>query len=151
MEGKPARIAIGCDHRGLGLKQTVIKYITESENNYDDYGCYATKAVDYPDIAKKVTKAVVSGNSTYGILICDTGIGMSIAANKVKGVRTALCHDTFSAQRARQHNDANIICLGVKMIDEPIPEVITAFLNTTFDGGRHVNRLNKLKDMSNVV
>jgi len=92
------RIAIGCDHRGLNLKQFVIKLITELEHSYDDFGCYTTDSVDYPDIAKKVAEAVATGYFEQGILICDTGIGMSIAANKVRGIRAALCHDAFSAQ-----------------------------------------------------
>jgi len=141
------RIAIGCDHRGLELKQFVIKLITEMGHSYQDFGSYTTDPVDYPDIAKKVAEAVASGEFECGILICDTGIGMSIAANKVKGIRAALCCDAFSACRARQHNDANILCLGAERGQEEVPEMVKTYLNTEFEGGRHLRRLNKIKAM----
>ena len=141
------RIAIGCDHRGLNLKQFIMELITEMEYAYEDFGCYTTDSVDYPDIAKKVAEAVATGYFEQGILICDTGIGMSIAANKVKGIRAALCHDAFSARRARQHNDANILCLGVEEGQDIIPEIVKAYLTSKFEGGRHLRRLNKLKAM----
>jgi len=141
------RIAIGCDHRGLNLKQFVIKLITEAEHGYEDFGCYTTDSVDYPDIAKKVAEAVTGGYFECGILICGTGIGMSIAANKVKGIRAALCHDAFSAQRARQHNDANILCLGTGKEQGLIPEIVSAFLTGEFEGGRHQRRVDKIRDM----
>ena len=140
------RIAIGCDHKGLNLKQFIIKLITEAEHSYEDFGCYTTDSVDYPDIAKKVAEAVASGHFERGILICDTGIGMSIAANKVKGIRAALCHNAFSARRARQHNDANILCLAAQK-QGAVDEIVDAFLTTEFEGGRHLQRLNKIKDM----
>ena len=141
------RIAIGCDHRGLNLKQIVIKQIVEAEHNYEDLGCYTTDSVDYPDIARKVAEAVTKGDFKLGILICGTGIGMSIAANKVRGIRAALCHNAFSAQRARQHNDANILCLGAEEEQGLIPEIVEAFLSYEFEGGRHLRRRNKIKDM----
>ncbi len=141
------RIAIGCDHRGLNLKQFIIKLITEAGHNYEDFGCYTTDPVDYPDIAQKVAEAVTAGHFECGILICNTGIGMSIAANKVKGIRAALCHDALSAQRARQHNDANILCLGGGQAQDTLPEIIGTFLTSEFEGGRHLRRLNKIKDM----
>jgi len=141
------RIAIGCDHRGLNLKQFVMKLITEMEYAYEDFGCYTTDSVDYPDIAKKVAEAVATGYFEQGILICDTGIGMSIAANKVKGIRAALCHDAFSARRARQHNDANILCLGVEQGQDITSEIVKAYLTTEFEGGRHLRRLSKIKAM----
>ena len=141
------RIAIGCDHRGLELKQFVIKLITEMGHSYQDFGSYTTDSVDYPDIAKKVAEAVASGEFECGILICDTGIGMSIAANKVKGIRAALCCDAFSARRARLHNDANILCLGAERGQEEVPEMVKTYLNTEFEGGRHLRRLNKIKAM----
>ena len=106
------RIAIGCDHRGLDLKQFIIKLLSQTEHSYEDFGGYTAEPVDYPDIARKVAEAVAGGDFDRGILICDTGIGMCIAANKVKGIRAALCYDAFSARRARQHNDANVLCLG---------------------------------------
>ena len=141
------RIAIGCDHKGLNLKQFIIKLITEAEHSYEDFGCYTTDSVDYPDIAKKVAEAVAAGHFEQGILICDTGIGMSIAANKVKGIRAALCHNAFSARRARQHNDANILCVGAEQEQDIIREIVGAYLASEFEGGRHRPRLNKIKDM----
>jgi len=140
-------IAIGCDHRGLNLKQFVMGLITEMGHSYEDFGCYTTDPVDYPDIAKKVAEAVARGYFEQGILICDTGIGMSIAANKVKGIRAALCHDAFTACRARKHNDANILCLGVEPGQDKISEIIEAYLTTEFEGGRHLPRLDKIKAM----
>jgi ribose 5-phosphate isomerase B len=124
-----------------------MELITEMEYAYEDFGCYTTDSVDYPDIAKKVAEAVATGYFEQGILICDTGIGMSIAANKVKGIRAALCHDAFSARRARQHNDANILCLGVEEGQDIIPEIVKAYLTSKFEGGRHLRRLNKIKAM----
>ena len=141
------RIAIGCDHRGLHLKQSVIKLITDAGHSYEDFGCETTDPVDYPDIAQKVAEAVARGNFERGILICYNGIGMSIAANKVKGIRAALCCDVFSARCARQHNDANILCLGGGQAQDTLPEIIDAFLTSEFEGGRHQRRLNKIKDM----
>ena len=141
------RIAIGCDHRGLNLKQLIIKLLAETGHNCEDFGSYTADSVDYPDIAKKVAEAVAKGYFERGILICDTGIGMSIAANKVKGIRAALCHDAFSARRARQHNDANILCLATGEGQEQISEIIEVFLTSEFEGGRHLRRLNKIRDM----
>ena len=141
------RIAIGCDHRGLNLKQLIIKLISEAKHTYEDFGCYTTDSVDYPDIAKMVAEAVATGYFEQGILICNTGIGMCIAANKVKGVRAALCYSAFSARRARQHNDANILCLGAEQGQDTIPEIIETYLTTEFEGGRHQRRLNKIRAM----
>ena len=141
------RIAIGCDHRGLNLKQFVVKLIGEAGHSYEDFGCYTTEPVDYPDIAKGVAEAVAKGEFECGILICGTGIGMSIAANKVKGIRAASCHDAFSARRARQHNDANILCLSAEEGKARIPAIVEIFLTTEFEGGRHQQRLDKIKAM----
>ena len=140
-------IAIGCDHRGLNLKQFIIKLTTEAGHSYKDFGCYTADPVDYPDIAQKVAEAVARGDFEFGILICDTGIGMSIAANKVKGIRAALCYDAFSSRRARQHNDANILCLGAEKEANAVHEIIDTFLTSQFEGGRHLSRLNKIKAM----
>ena len=141
------RIAIGCDHRGLNPKQFIIKLIAEAGHNYDDFGCYTTDSVDYPDIAKKVAEAVAAGHFEQGILICDTGIGMSIAANKIRGIRAALCHNASSARRARQHNDANILCLAAGEKPDTMREIVEAYLTYEFEGGRHLPRLNKIKAM----
>ena len=141
------RIAIGCDHRGLALKQSVIQLISQKGHSHEDAGSYTAESVDYPDIALKVAEAVAGGDLERGILICDTGIGMSIAANKVRGIRAALCHDAFSAGRARQHNDANILCLAARGDSQAVPEIVDTFLTTQFEGGRHSRRLDKIKAM----
>lgn len=138
------RIAVGCDHRGLDFKKAVMKLVTSTGHTCTDLGSYNTDAVDYPDIAKKVAEGVAKGEFERGILICNTGIGMSMAANKVKGIRASLCHDVFTATRARQHNDANIICLGTYNGEDGLEAIITAFLNTEFEGGRHQQRLEKI-------
>ncbi len=140
------RIAIGCDHRGLNLKRTVVKLITEAGHNYEDFGCYTADPVDYPDIARKVAEAVTRGDFDRGILICGTGIGMCIAANKVNGIRAALCYDTFGASRARQHNDANILCLGAEK-RKRVSEIVNAFLTDEFQGERHQRRVDKIMEM----
>ena len=140
------RIALGCDHRGLNLKQAIMSLITETEHSYEDFGGYNTTPVDYPDIAQKVAEAVAKREFACGILICSSGIGMSIAANKVKGTRAALCHDPFTARRARQHNDANVLCLGADVVgQDSVKEIVQTFLDTEFEGGRHTQRLEKIK------
>ncbi len=143
------RIAIGCDHRGLELKQTIMKLLTDSGHSYEDFGGYTTDPIDYPDIAQKVGEAVAGGNFERGILICDNGIGMSMAANKVKGIRAALCYTAFNARRTRQHNDANVLCLGAgkEQKQEPVAEIVNAFLTAKFEGGRHQRRVDKMKAM----
>jgi len=141
------RIAIGCDHRGLELKQFVMKLIAQTGHSYEDFGSYTTDSVDYPDIAQKVAEVVTRGEFTYGILICSTGIGMSIAANKVKGIRAALCHSAFSACRARQHNNANILCLSAEEEQNTVRDIVTAFLAAEFEGGRHQRRVDKIAEM----
>jgi ribose 5-phosphate isomerase B len=139
------RIAIGADHRGLELKQSIIELINATEHECVDLGSYTTEPVDYPDIAREVAEAVVRGDFELGILICDTGIGMSIAANKFRGIRAALCHDGFGASRARQHNDANVLCLGTGGTPAAVAEIVNAFLSAEFEGGRHQRRLDKIR------
>ena len=141
------RIAIGCDHRGLELKKAVIKLLNDDGHSAEDFGCYTTESVDYPDIAKKVAETVARGDFEYGILICGTGIGMCIAANKVKGIRAARCHNAFSSHRARQHIDANILCLSAEEEKARIPAIIETFLTTDFESGRHQQRLDKIRAM----
>ena len=141
------RIAIGGDHRGFALKGLVIKLVTEAGHSYEDFGCYTEDSVDYPDIAEKVAEAIVKGDFDRGILICGTGIGMCISANKVKGIRAAQCYNSFTAHRARQHNDAQICCLSGEEGKARVPAIIEAFLTTEFEGGRHVPRLNKIKEI----
>jgi len=140
------RVAIGCDHRGFALKQVIISFLQTHGYEYRDFGCRSTDPVDYPDIAQKVGEAVASGDFDLGILVCATGIGMCIASNKVKGVRAALCHNVFAAQRARQHNDANVLCLGGEDVDSGSAlEIVRTFLTTDFEGGRHARRVDKIK------
>ena len=141
------RVAIGNDHRGFKLKQTVLKILEETGYEYQDFGSFNTNSVDYPDIARQVAEAVTKGGFDRGILICDTGIGMSIAANKVRGARAALCYDAFCAYRARLHNDANILAIGTTQSEATVREVLQKFLTTEFEGGRHVQRINKIKAM----
>lgn len=140
------RIAIGCDHRGLNLKSKIMELLQELGHEYEDLGCYDTDSVDYPDIGAKVAQAVSQGHVDHGILICSTGIGMSMVANKLPGVRAALCHDTFSARRSRAHNDANILCLGESVVGEGLAEdIVKAYLAADFEVGRHAERLKKVR------
>ncbi|MBI2908903.1 MAG: ribose 5-phosphate isomerase B [Chloroflexi bacterium] len=140
------RIAVGCDHAGLSLKQSIMGVLSEMGHEYDDFGCYDAASVDYPDIAKAVAEAVASGDFEHGILVCSTGIGMSMAANKVPDVRAALCHDTFSARRTREHNDANVLCLGASVVGPGLAEeIVKAYLAAEFAGGRHLRRVEKIR------
>ena len=141
-------IALGCDHGGYELKQEIIKYLEENKVEYKDYGCYDTASVDYPEYAKKVAQAVADGEAEKGILICGTGIGISIAANKVKGIRAALCHDCFSAQATREHNDANIVAMGARVIGAGLAvKIVDTFLNTPFSNDeRHIRRIAQIED-----
>jgi ribose 5-phosphate isomerase B len=142
-------IAIGSDHRGLEYKKYVIDFLMETGHQVKDFGTYTADSVDYPDIARTVCEAVVKSRFNFGILICGTGIGMSMAANKIKGIRAALCYDTFSAQRARQHNDANVICLGAERGLNGVEDILKTFLTTSFEAGRHQRRLDKMREMEN--
>ena len=141
------RIAIGCDHRGLDTKKLIMRLVTDAGHEISDLGTYTTDPVDYPDIAKEVAGAVARGDFDHGILVCNTGIGVSMAANKVKGIRAALCCDAFMACRARKHNDANILCLGTELAPEVIADIVSAYLTTDFEGGRHRRRVNKIRAM----
>ena len=140
-------IALGCDHGGYELMQEVIKYLEEHGLEYKNYGTYSTDSCDYPDYAKKVAEAILVGECEKGILICGTGIGISIAANKVKGIRAALCHDVFSAKATREHNDANILAMGGRVIGVgPALEVVDAFLHTPFSNEeRHIRRIQQIE------
>lgn len=143
------RIAVGCDHRGRDLKQIVINLLIKAKHDYHDFGTNSDEPVDYPDIAKEVGEAVARGQYDFGILICGTGIGMSMAANKVRGIRAALCHNAFAARRARQHNNANILCLSTEEVMESAPEILETFLNTPFEGGRHQRRVDMIMEIEN--
>lgn len=141
-------IGLGCDHGGYVLKQEIIQYLEEKGFEYKDYGCYNEGSVDYPEYAKKVAHAVVDGECEKGILICGTGIGISIAANKVKGIRAALCHDCFSAQATREHNDANILAMGARVVGSGLAvKIVDTFLNTEFSNDeRHIRRINMIEE-----
>ena len=140
-------IAVGSDHRGLDYKKYVIGVLTGMGHNAQDLGTYTTDSVDYPDIARTVAEAVAQSRFDYGVLICGTGIGVSIAANKVRGIRAALCCDNFTAERARQHNNANIICLGADRGTEGVEGILKTFFTTSFEGGRHQRRVEKIAGM----
>ncbi len=138
-------IAIGCDHGGLVLKAQVAKILTEIGHTYHDFGTFTEASMDYPDIALQVAEAVAKGKYERGILVCRTGIGMCIAANKVRGIRAAQVYNTFTAHRSRQHNDANVMCIAAEEENPKLKPMIIDFLETPFEGGRHVNRINKIK------
>jgi ribose 5-phosphate isomerase B len=139
------RIALGCDHRGLTLKQAIMIFLKQLGYEYHDFGCFGTESVDYPDFALPVAKSVVSGEYGFGILICATGIGMSIAANKVKGIRAALCCSPTDAQRSREHNNANVLCLGGDKVEINCAlDIVRNFLLSNFESGRHLRRLEKV-------
>ena len=141
-------IALGCDHGGYELMQEVIAYLEKNGLEYKNFGCNSTEAVDYPIYAKKVAKAILSGECEKGILICGTGIGISIAANRFKGIRAALCSDCFSAEATRQHNDANILAMGGRVVGPGLAvKIVDTFLNTSFSGAeRHVNRVRAIEE-----
>lgn len=140
-------IALGSDHGGYGLKQEVIKHLEERGIGYKDYGCYSEESCDYPIYGKKVAEAVVGGECEFGIIICGTGIGISISANKVPGIRAALCHDCFSAQATREHNNANILAMGARVIGPGLAlKIVDTFLDTPFSNEeRHVRRISMIE------
>ena len=141
-------IAIGSDHGGFELKQAIMAHLDKRGLEYKDFGCYSTEAVDYPVYAKLVAKAIQSGECEKGILICGTGIGISITANKFKGIRAALCSDCFSAEATRLHNDANIVAMGARVVGPGLAiKIIDTFLNTPFSGEeRHKRRIAQIED-----
>lgn len=144
------KIAIGCDHGGLEHKNAILKHLTQRGFEVKDFGIYELLSVDYPDIAKKVTSAIVSGECERGILVCGTGIGMSIAANKVKGIRAAAVSEHFSAKYTRLHNNSNILCLGGRVIGVGTAiELCDLFVDTEFEGGRHSLRVDKITALEN--
>lgn len=140
------KVYIGCDHGGLEIKNAITNYFLTEKVEYEDFGVYTQESVDYPVYAKKVCGKVVSEDDSFGILCCGTGIGMSIAANKQKGIRAAVLSDAFSAEMTRRHNNANILCLGGRIINgEQAVELVKIFLATPFDGGRHSARVAMLE------
>lgn len=140
------KIAIGSDHGGFHYKEAIMEYLKARNIEFVDVGTHTRESCDYPDIAQNVAKKVVSGEFNRGILICGTGIGMSIAANKIRGIRAALCSDTYSARVCRAHNNANILCLGERVIGEHLAlDIVDIWLKTGFEGGRHKRRIDKIE------
>lgn len=144
-------LALGSDHAGYPLKLEVIKHLEERNIEFKDYGCYSADSCDYAVFAEKTAKAVAGGECEKGLLFCGTGVGISIAANKVKGIRAACCSDEFSAEATRLHNDANILCLGARVVDtEKAIKLVDLFLDTDFSGDeRHIRRISQITDLEN--
>ena len=141
-------IAIGSDNGGFELKAKIIEFLKEKNVEVKDYGCYNTDSIDYPDVAKDVCQAVVKNECERAILVCGTGIGISIAANKVRGIRAALCHSSFDAKMCRMHNDANVLCLGGRTTGPEIAlEIVNSYLSASFEGGRHAKRVEKIMSL----
>lgn len=142
------KFAIGCDHGGIDLKAAVAEVLKELGHEVEDHGTNSLDSCDYPDFARSVATAINGGKADLGILICGTGLGMSIAANKVKGIRAVVTHDTFSARMAREHNNANILCLGARVVGPSLAqEVVKAFATGQFAGGRHSRRVDKIAEI----
>jgi len=146
------RIAVGSDHGGLRLKNEIIEYLQKNNYQLKDFGTHTEESCDYPDIARPLAEAVAAGEFDKGILICGTGIGIGIAANKIKGIRAALCHDCFSAKASREHNDANILTMGERVIGTGVAlQIVEIWLSTDFEGGRHKNRIAKISEIENKI
>lgn len=144
------KVAIASDHGGVNIREEIKSLMDEMNIQYEDFGCECSTSVDYPDYALPVAEKVANGEFDKGILICGTGIGMSIAANKVKGIRCALVHDVFSAKATRQHNDSNILAMGERVIGPGLArEIASTWLTTEFEGGRHENRVGKITNYEN--
>ncbi len=140
---------IGTDHAGVDLKDWTVEYLRAKGHEVEDLGPYTTDRVDYPDYAEKVCEAVLANEGTQGILICGSGIGMSMAANRHKGIRAALCHDAYTASVARGHNDANVLCYGERIVGKGVAaSIIDAWLAGSFEGGRHARRVAKIEAIS---
>lgn len=144
------KIAIGCDHGALALKESVKKVLAELGAEINDLGTFTEESVDYPDIAEKVCAEVTSGRAERGVVLCGTGIGISIAANKIKGIRCALCSEAYSARMARAHNDANVLALGGRVLGSELAgDVVRTFFTQDFEGGRHARRVGKIMALEN--
>jgi len=139
------KIAIGSDHGGFALKEGIKKYLKRRRIGFKDFGAFSEEPVDYPDIGRRVARAVASRKYRFGILFCGTGLGMSMVANKVKGIRAAVCHDVYTAKMSRAHNDANVLSLGGRVLNTRLAsKMVEAFLKTPFEGGRHLRRVRKI-------
>lgn len=144
------KIAMGCDHGGFDLKEDIKAFLSSEGHEVEDHGCYGKESCDYPEFAEAAARAVAEGKCERGIVICTTGIGISISANKVKGVRCALCSDPWSAEMTRRHNDANVLALGAGVVGPLLArQIVTAFLSHDFEGGRHQRRVDKMMDIEN--
>lgn len=144
------KIALGCDHGGFEHKNAIFEHLTKLGHEVTDFGIYELKSVDYPEIAESVARSITNGSAERGILVCGTGIGMSLAANKIKGIRAAVCSDHFSAKYTRLHNDANILCIGGRVIGIGTAlELVDLFLTTEFEGGRHKQRIDMITAIEN--
>ena len=142
------KIALGADHGGIDLKKEIKHHLEQQGYEVTDFGTYTRESCDYPDISEVVATEVSQGNYPFGILICGTGIGIGIAANKVNGIRAALCHDTFSAHATREHNNANILTMGERVIGVSLAlDIVDIFLKTPFEGGRHQTRIDKITSL----
>lgn len=140
------KLAIGCDHAAYEMKESIKRYLEEQGHELTDFGCDSSESVDYPDFAHPVSDAVESGAAQFGILMCGSGQGMSMSANKHQGIRSALCWSKEIATLAREHNNANVVALPARFLDEStIKEIVDEFLQTEFEGGRHERRVNKIK------
>ena len=138
-------LAIGCDHGGYTLKEEILKHLEAQGVEYMDCGCFSADSVDYPDIAEALCANITDGSCEKGILLCGTGVGMSMSANKAKGIRACVCSDTFSAHATRAHNDANVLCMGERVVGIGLAlDIVEAFLTTEFEGGRHARRVAKI-------
>lgn len=136
------KVAIGCDHGGIDLKKQVVRQLEHEQVHVLDLGCDSHDSVDYPVFARAVCASVLNGEADFGILICGTGIGMSMAANRIKGIRAALCHELFTARMSREHNNANILCIGARVVGPGLAlEIVKTWLRTEFAGGRHLRRI----------
>ena len=143
-------LAIGSDHGGFALKQEIMAHLREKGIEYKDFGTYTEESCDYPDYGEAVARAVASGECERGIAVCGTGIGISIAMNKVRGIRAALCGDCYSAEMTRRHNDANILALGGRVVGAGLAlKIVDTFLETPFEGGRHARRVAKIHEIEN--
>jgi len=141
------KVAVACDHAGRELKNAIAELLVARGFEVEDFGTHGNDSVDYPDFASEVARRVGSGKAAFGVLVCGTGIGMSIVANKYRGVRAALCHNEFEARATRQHNDANVLCLGERSVGLGLGlSIAEAFFSTAFEGGRHLRRVQKIAD-----
>lgn len=144
------KIAMGCDHGAFDLKEELKAFLTEQGHEVQDFGCHTKESCDYPEFAEAAARAVADGKCERGIVLCTTGIGISISANKVKGVRCALCSDPWSAEMTRRHNDANMLAIGAGVVGPLLArQIVTAFLTHDFEGGRHQRRVDKMMDIEN--